>query len=310
MPKAVDVAYVVYQVPDLDHMEAFLTDFGLARAARTGDVLYMRGVGSLPYAHVTVRGAEPRFVGGALTMRSPEDLDALAKLPGSSAVEAIDGPGGGQRVRMITPDGVQIDAVWGIENAPRLPLRAPNPFNAGARKERHNQPLRPKREPALALRLGHFVLRVSNHDQSVAWFKERFGLLPSDYICVPGDESRVIGTFLRCDRGEELVDHHSMLVVEAKESGVHHCSFEVQDLDAIMGAHDYLAARGYTLDCGVGRHLLGSQIFDYWRDPFGFRVEHYTDGDVVNHLFKPGKFSGTADQTTQWGMDPPREFFE
>jgi len=310
MPIAVDVAYVVYQVTDLDRMESFLADFGLVRAARTANALYMRGAGAATYVHLTVKGSSNRFVGGALRVRSREDLEALAKLPGSSGVERVEAPGGGLRVRMTTPDGVQIDGVWGTEDAPPLALRPPNPFNAAARKERHNQSLRPKREPALVLRLGHFVLRVANHDQSVAWFRERFGLLASDYICVPGDESKVIGTFLRCDRGEELVDHHAMLIVEAKETGVHHCSFEVQDVDAIMGAHDYLATRGYRLDCGVGRHLLGSQIFDYWRDPFGFRVEHYTDGDVVNHAYRPGKFAGTADQTTQWGMDPPREFFE
>lgn len=310
MPKALDVAYVVYQVTDLNRMESFLRDFGLSRAERRGDVLYMRGTGPAPYIHVTRAGKDNRFLGGALKLRSREDLDALARFPGSSGVEPIDAPGGGLRVRTSTPDGVQIDAVCGIEDAPPLPLRPPNPFNAAVRKERRNESLRPKREPAPVLRLGHFVLRVSNHDQSVKWFQERFGLLAADHICVPGDEESVIGTFLRCDRGAELVDHHSMLIVQANETGVHHCSFEVQDVDAIMGAHDYLAEHGYQLDCGVGRHLLGSQIFDYWRDPFGFRVEHYTDGDVVNNEHKPGKFAGTADQTTQWGMNPPREFFD
>ena len=76
-----------------------------------------------------------------------------------------------------------------------------------------------------------------------------------------------------------------------------------------MAAHEHLAARGWQLDCGVGRHLLGSQIYDYWRDPAGFRVEHYTDGDVVNHEHQATVFSGTAAETTQWGMAPAKEFF-
>jgi catechol 2,3-dioxygenase-like lactoylglutathione lyase family enzyme len=143
----------------------------------------------------------------------------------------------------------------------------------------------------------------------VRWFRERLGMIPSDYLCVPGDEGRVIGTFLRCDRGEQFVDHHSLLVLQADKAGVHHCSFEVQDLDAIMAAHDYLLERGYRPDVGVGRHLLGSQIFDYWRDPCDFRIEHYTDGDVVNSLHVPQKFAGSADQTTQWGAKPSPEFF-
>ena len=98
------------------------------------------------------------------------------------------------------------------------------------------------------LRLGHCVLKVQDHDAAVTWFAERLGLIPSDYLCVPGNESRVIGTFLRCDRGERFVDHHSLLVTQADAAGVHHTSFEMQDLDAVMGAHEYLdrAATGST----------------------------------------------------------------
>ena len=310
MPQAIDVAYVVYQVTNLDAMEDFLRDFGLTTALRQPNALYMRGTGPAPYIHVTVAGNENRFVGAAFRMRSKEDLDALAALPGSSPIEKLNAPGGGFRVRMTTPDRFAMDAVWGIADAPQLRYRAPNPFNAADSKARRNASLRPKREPCAAIRLGHFVLRVTSHDTSMAWFRERFGLLAADHMSVPGEPLKIIGTFLRCDRGIEYVDHHSLLLVEAQEPGVHHCSFEVQDLDAIMGAHDYLHARGYRLDCGVGRHLLGSQIFDYWRDPFGFRVEHYTDGDVVNSEHRPSTFSGTADQTTQWGANPPREFFE
>ena len=310
MPRALDVAYVVYQVTGLDRMEDFLRDFGLTKVAHPAGALYMRGTGTAPYIHVTLAGDENRFIGAAFRMGSKEDLNALASLPGSSAIETLEAPGGGLRVRMTTPDQVRIDAVWGIAEVPRLDNRPPNPFNAAEAKARRNASLRPKREPCAAIRLGHFVLRVSSHDASIAWFRERFGLVPADYMSVPGEPSKVIGTFLRCDRGDKYVDHHTLLIVEAEEPGVHHCSFEVQDLDAIMGAHDYLQARGYRLDCGVGRHLLGSQIFDYWRDPFGFRVEHYTDGDVVNSEHQPSTFSGTADQTTQWGANPPRDFFE
>lgn len=308
MSKAEDISYVVYQVSDLDKMQSFMEDFGLATARRDDQCLYMRGAGPQPYAHVTELGSENRFVGGGFRVRSRADLDTLAQLPGSSAVEPIDAPGGGWRVRMKTPDGVRIDAVWGQDASP-LPLRTPHPFNAGESKARVNASLRTQREPGLVLRLGHFVLRVTNHDETVRWFRERFGLLPSDYMCA-GTRDNVIGTFLRVDRGGTPVDHHSILIVQAQQTGVHHCSFELQDVDAVMGAHDYLVSCGHRLECGVGRHLLGSQIYDYWRDPFGFRVEHYTDGDVVNNAFEPSYFVGTADQTTQWGMKPPPEFFD
>lgn len=309
MARAADIAYVTYQVPDLERMEAFLADFGLVRAARTPEALYMRGAGTAPYLHVSRRGTVPAFAGVAFHVATRAELEALAALPGSSAIEPIGAPGGGSRVAMTLDDGHRVEAVHGIDPVPALPVRDPNPFNAATAKRRVNAPLRPLREPGRVLRLGHCVLKVRDHDAAVRWFGERLGLVPSDYLCVPGDESKVIGTFLRCDRGADFVDHHSLFVTQADAAGVHHVSFEMQDLDAVMGAHDYLVERGYRLDCGVGRHLLGSQIFDYWRDPYGNRVEHYTDGDVVNHLHRPAKFAGTAAETTQWGARPPPEFF-
>jgi len=150
MPKALDVAYVLYQVPDLDKMESFMTDFGLTRAARTADALYMRGAGPAPFMHGTLRGDTPRFVGGAFRMGSSRDLEALAKTAGASAVEPVDGPGGGQRVRMTMPDGARIDAIFGAEDAPPLAFRSPNPFNAAQRKERTNASLRPRRGPMMS----------------------------------------------------------------------------------------------------------------------------------------------------------------
>jgi catechol 2,3-dioxygenase-like lactoylglutathione lyase family enzyme len=159
-------------------------------------------------------------------------------------------------------------------------------------------------------KFGHFVLHVADHDQSVQWLKDRLGMVASDFMATPDAPDRPYATFLRFDHGKALVDHHCLLVLAAQKVGVHHISFEVDDLDAVMTAHDYLIHRGYTLDVGVGRHLLGSQIFDYWRDPFGFRVEHYTDGDVVNDEHRPSTFTGTAQETTQWGAEPPAEFFQ
>ena len=310
MATAIDVAKVIYEVPDLPLMEQALTDFGLSTVQKSSNALYMRGTGAQHHIHETRLGPTPRFVGAAIQVASREDLDELAGLPGSSPVSANADPGGGWVVHMPMPDGFKISAVWGREPATPLPTRAPNPFNAAHAKARNNASIRVQREPCPVMRLGHFVLHVSNHDESVAWLQQRFGFLPSDYFAPPGRQAPIVGTFLRCNQGSKLVDHHCMLVLQSETVGVHHSSYEVQDLDAIMSAHDYLQAKGWTLDCGVGRHLLGSQVFDYWKDPFGFRIEHYTDGDVVDADHQPTLFNGTAGETTQWGMEPPPDFFE
>ena len=44
--KVTDLAYARLQSPSLDEAEEFLTAFGLVRAERTSDALYMRGTDS------------------------------------------------------------------------------------------------------------------------------------------------------------------------------------------------------------------------------------------------------------------------
>lgn len=309
---AIDALYVRYQVRDLAVMESFLRDFGMVPAvASDGRTLFMRGTGEAPFVYEAVRGDDNRFLGAGFGVADGATLERLAALPGSGPVEPATGvPGGGLRVRMRMPDGFEIDAVHGAVPAAPLPVRDAIPLNTAQAKPRVNTAVRIARQASPVKRLGHFVLHVSDHQASVAWLQQRFGLIASDYLAIPDAPAQPIGTFLRVDHGEALVDHHCMLVLGTDRPGVHHCSFEVSDLDAVMSAHDFLLERGYTLDCGVGRHLLGSQIFDYWRDPFGFRIEHYTDGDVVNGTHVPTIFAGTADQTTQWGAKPPADFFE
>merc|ERR1712034_201080 len=104
MIKVTDVAFVRFAVPDLDAMERFACDFGLVVSERRGDTLYCRGTDSEPYLHVSEVG-EAGFCGVAFDVASEADLKAASQLEGASAVEPLDGPGGGQRVRFSDPDG-------------------------------------------------------------------------------------------------------------------------------------------------------------------------------------------------------------
>ena len=131
-------------------------------------------------------------------------------------------------------------------------------------------------------RLGHCVLNVSDFRTSEAWYKERFGLITSDEIYIDDDKSNTLGAFMRCNRGEQYVDHHTLFLVNYGEPAFHHAAFEVADWDALMIGHDHLAEQDYEHFWGVGKHVLGSQVFDYWKDSAGFTVEHFTDGDMFN----------------------------
>lgn len=306
-----EVAYTAYQVTDLDLMERFLIDFGMLRSARTEDALYMRGTGPSHHIHVSRKGPENRFIGGGWNVASMEELEKATRVPGASPIEEIKEPGGGHRVTLKSPSGHTLWLEHGGAKVVELPARRSYRMNAFSEHLRFNSAVRQRAEPTPVLRVGHFVLWVPDAKTEIEWFEKYFELVPSDHLCAPGDpDPIVLGTFLRYDRGNEFVEHHCILVSQSKNFGCHHTSFEVLDLDAVVAGHEYLVQNGWTLDAGYGRHYLGSLIYDYWLDPFGNRVEHYTDTDLVNDDYEPVFFVGTADETTQWGMAPPPSFFD
>src|SRR5580658_5925935 len=119
--KVTDIAYGRLRAPDLDVMEEFLTHFGMVRAERTPAALYMRGTGPARHLHVTEKG-EPAFIGLAWHAADDDDLRRLAKLPGASAVEPVNEPGGGQRVRLVEPNGYRIEVLHGVAELAPLPV--------------------------------------------------------------------------------------------------------------------------------------------------------------------------------------------
>lgn len=304
--KAVDVESVRFSAPDLSRMQAFLEDFGMSAAQDAGDgVLRMRGTGPAAFLHETVEG-EPGFVSLAMTVRGMDDLKALASLEGSK-VEPASGPGGGYRVRMSDPDGFLVDAVAARLPAPPLPKES-GFWNVSDRRERIGAPKRIASQPAHVARLGHVVLGVSDMTKTWEWWRTRFGLLTSDEVRAPNDDLAAL--FLRCDRGDDPADHHTLnfASVPGLPPKFHHAAFEVADFDDLMAGSEFLASRGHVQDWGIGRHILGSQVFDYWRDPWGHRVEHWTDGD----LFDANEPANVADIGTmlghQWGPAAPADF--
>src|SRR3989442_2125693 len=127
--KVTDLAYGRLRAPDLDLMEEFLTHFGMVRADRTRTALYMRGTDPSHHLHVTEKG-DAGFVGLAYYAASLDDLKRVANAPGASAVEDIDEPAGGKRVRLKEPNGYQIEVLYGIQQLPRIPVNR-DPMNTG-----------------------------------------------------------------------------------------------------------------------------------------------------------------------------------
>src|SRR5262245_44074988 len=66
--------------------------------------------------------------------------------------------------------------------------------------------------------------------------------------------------------------------------------------------HDYLAQFGtYEHMWGIGRHVLGSQVYDYWADPWGRVHEHWADSDRLNLANGSNLVPAEEALTSQWG---------
>jgi hypothetical protein len=115
-------------------------------------------------------------------------------------------------------------------------------------------------------------------------------------------------SFIRCDRGTTPADHHTLALTLGPSDRYVHSAYQVVDFDALAAGGEYLRDHGYRRSWGVGRHIEGSQVFDYWRDPDGFLVEHFTDGDMFDNTLEPGWSAMTASGLAQWGPPATKDF--
>jgi len=83
----------------------------------------------------------------------------------------------------------------------------------------------------------------------------------------------------------------------------------VQDIDDVFMGHEHLAHSGkYEHMWGIGRHLLGSQVYDYWADPWRRVHEHWADTDRLNVHNGGNLVSAEEGLRSQWGTRPPEKF--
>ncbi|MFM7891658.1 MAG: glyoxalase, partial [Actinomycetota bacterium] len=259
----------------------------------------MRGTDDDGFVHVTHLADTPGFAGVAFVADSIDDLHVLTREHGFTTVAELDGPGGGRVVSAVDPNGHRVEVVAGRGSLGTLPSPTPAPRNAAGTAPRTGAALRLDAGASHVKRLGHCVLDVLDFRASEAWYKTRLGLVTSDEIAL--DETTSIGAFLRCDKGEEFVDHHTLFLIGSGKAAFNHAAFEVADFDDLMRGNTLLKSGGYTHQWGIGRHILGSQIYDYWLDPWGHMVEHWTDGDLFNNHTPPNTASLMDLIGSQWG---------
>ena len=306
--KVRDLAWLEFVKPDLAASERFAHAFGFTTVSRTADELPLRG---------TDAGAPGRDRPARTTLALPRrglpgrGLRRRGSAGRRHRVEGRDAAGAPGRTHR-RPDRPQRGHGAGGRRHPRARGAYPQPtqaFNLGHEVVRANATQRPPRAPAMIQRLGHVVLQSTRYLETLNWYLQHLGLIVSDFKYYQGQRERgPTMSFIRCDRGSTPTDHHTLAMMLGPGNRYVHSAYQVADLDALAAGGEYLREAGFQRSWGIGRHIEGSQIFDYWRDPDGLLVEHYADGDLFDSTLEPGWSPMTASGLAQWGPPVTKDF--
>ncbi|GLE53592.1 VOC family protein [Mycobacterium montefiorense] len=306
--KVVDIAWLEFEKPDLTRAEAFALAFGFASSQHGPEEIALRGTQPGAPCVIVRRGQRTRFTRAAFRAGDEADLLRIADKFGIRALplpETI----GGLSVDLTDPGGMPVRVVAGMHELPKLSDQQPHTFNFGDNARRINIGQRPARVPARVQRLGHLVVQTTKYLETLNWYLDNLGMVVSDFLFFPGQRDRgPTMSFIRCDRGSMPADHHTLAVALGPANRYIHSAYQVSDLDALAAGGEYLRELGYFRSWGIGRHIQGSQIFDYWRDPDGFLVEHFADGDRFDNTVEPGWAPFSASGLAQWGPPATKDF--
>ncbi|WP_420212140.1 VOC family protein [Burkholderia aenigmatica] len=150
-------------------------------------------------------------------------------------------------------------------------------------------------------RLSHVLMFTPDIGRAVSFYEQALGLRLSD-----GSEGIV--AFLHARHGS---DHHLVAFAQGGRKGWHHSAWDVPTVDEVGLGKMQMQQAGYEQGWGVGRHVLGSNYFQYVRDPWGSYWEYSADIDYVGAGVEwPVGNHPPEDSLYLWGPDVPAYFFE
>jgi len=148
-------------------------------------------------------------------------------------------------------------------------------------------------------RLSHCLMFTTDVDKAVEFYSRNLGLRLSDRS----------GNLVAFMHGIHGSDHHMAAFAQSDAPGLHHCSWDVADVNAVGLGAMLMAGKGYTKGWGLGRHVLGSNFFHYVQDPWGSFCEYSADIDYIpkTQQWEAGDHA-PEDSFYLWGPNVPDDF--
>lgn len=289
-------------VPDLEEAARFFGDFGLALRERPNG-LQLHTAGN---EHGWVSLSEgPRKALQFLSFGTfADDLDRFRERLAKLGIERIDPPHGVESngLWFRDCDGMPIEIKVAEKRSPDAPAdfrHAPPLSSPTVGSPSRNSPFRGTVGRVRPERLAHMLVFTRDVGRSVAFYRDVLGLRLSDEV--PGAVA-----FLHAVHGS---DHHIVAFAKSDAPGLHHSSWYVGSVQDMGQGASYMAERGYRQGWGLGRHVLGSNFFQYIRDPWGSYAEYSGGADyIAADADWAGEAQAEEDGFYLWGPSPPEDF--
>jgi catechol 2,3-dioxygenase-like lactoylglutathione lyase family enzyme len=179
------------------------------------------------------------------------------------------------RIHTVDESGYHI--AFAIKDAPTLDVVA-RPANVSGSVNRWNQPLEAY-ERARPIRICHLALDIEKEgrEKAQAFYEDRLRFRPVDVVVK-------MGTFMQA---EGDWDQHTFLLVHRSDAwGINHAAFEVRDFDEVVEGGNFMLDQGWEEARYVGRHTIGSNVYRFFHNPCGGRVEFVADMDRVDESYE------------------------
>jgi catechol 2,3-dioxygenase-like lactoylglutathione lyase family enzyme len=293
--------YFALSVPDPEIGKEFYSDFGM-EGETVGETVVMRCAGRDQKQIVLRNGVAKKSLHHIALGTAADEIGGLKQALEAASVTLLDPPDGDapDGLWFRDPDGLLVNVSVADDVAAR---NDPDPmFNIGGHAHRHNtRGCSEKPYVARPRRLGHVLLFTTDVGAKVDFYTRLLGMNLSDTM--GGD----VVAFLRNGNGG---DHHVIALAKSEKPGFHHASFEFSTIDDIGVATANLADKGHKHCWGFGRHVVGSNYFHYFRDPWGSLVEHFADIDMIDQQadWQP-KDWGLEDNLCRWATEPAPDDF-
>ena len=285
-------------VPSVEEGEKFYDAFGLEKAAH-GDLVGMGSPAQGISECLMKQGREKKLHHVSFRI-NPEDIERFA--------DHLHGLG--EKVLETAPedwhrDGLWFQDPWGTwinlqpRNAPAMPEPKPFLTNTEFRRERVGEDLfmnldkDPKPQG-----LGHMLIFTADYEKAEAYYERTLGLRTTD---------RAAGKVSFMGAGEGVINHHCFGLINSTHRGFQHASFSMESMDEIGARTMGMIDQGYRDGFGPGRHSVSSNLFQYFRDPWGSWAEYYSDMDLIDDSWVCRDMN---EKPYVWGPEWSPEFWE